>query len=451
MRSGITRELARWIATLRYQDLPVTTRETTRAAVLDTLGAGLYGHTTRWARVVREWAERGAGKAAASVWGAPVPSLRAADAALVNGVAAHSFELDDYHQAKIHPGAVVIPAALALGEALDAPGPALITAIAAGYEVMTRTALALDPVAARLRGWHLTGVCGPLGAAAACASLLGLDTERTARALGLGGTQGSGLFAFNADGSMSKRFHPGRAACAGVLAAELAAGGFDGPTQIYEADDGGFLRTFSDASKPERLTTGLGAAYYTDAIAFKPYSCCGSLHGYIDAALELRATLGPPRDPSLCVRAGVSRVVDVQCGFPYEPSTVMHAQMSLRFCVAVALLEGAVLPAQFAPEKLRDPEIAGLAGRIAVVCDETLDRLYPEHFAAWVSVDDERVDVLDPTGSIARPMNLQALTAKFASLVGGLLRDDAVARTVSATAALESTTARTLIAGLAWE
>jgi 2-methylcitrate dehydratase PrpD len=92
-----------------------------------------------------------------------------------------------------------------------------------------------------LRGWHLTGACGPFGAAAACAILLGLDAERTAWALGLAGTQGAGLWAFNADGTMSKRLHAGKAAHSGVLAAELAAAGFSGPTQIYETQDGGFL------------------------------------------------------------------------------------------------------------------------------------------------------------------------------------------------------------------
>ena len=117
-------------------------------------------------------------RATATVWGEAAPSLRAADAALVNGTSIHAFELDDYHQAKLHPGAVVIPAAIAMAEKLDASGERLVTAIAAGYEVMIRTSLALNPSAARLRGWHLTGVCGPFGAAAACASLLGLDEEQ---------------------------------------------------------------------------------------------------------------------------------------------------------------------------------------------------------------------------------------------------------------------------------
>lgn len=451
MTSNLTRAMARWIAELSFDDLPPRTRDVIGAALLDTLGAGLYGATTPWARTVRDWAEREQPKApAASVWGAATPSLKAVDAALVNGVAAHAFELDDYHNAKIHPGAPVIPAALAMAEAIDASGRALVTALAAGYEVMIRTALAVDPVAGRMRGWHLTGITGPFGAAAACASLLGLDAGRTAWALGLAGTQGAGLFAFNADGAMSKRLHPGRAAHAGVLAAELAHAGFTGPTQIYEADDGGFLKAHSDSPHPERLLDGLGHRFHLDATSFKSYSCCGSLHSYVDAALELRAKLGPPRDPSVPVRVGLSRVVDVQCGFAYEPSTVMHAQMSLRYAVAVALVEGAVLPREFAPEKLHDPVITGLTERIELVPDPALDRLYPEHFAGWVSIGAERVDILDPTGSAERPMDRAALGRKFRGLLDGLVPPATITRIDATVSGLAETSARALIGAMAW-
>src|SRR5688572_13305334 len=234
-----TREVASWIASLRYEDLPQRTREVIRGALLDTIGCGVYGYRTPWAKTLLEWARAGGGKSESTVWGEAKPTLRAADAALVNGTSIHAFELDDYHQAKLHAGAVVIPAAVAVAEKLGSDGRALVTAIAAGYEVMIRSSLALDPSAARLRGWHITGICGPFGAAAACAVLMKLDAERTAWALGLAGTQGAGLWAFNADGTMSKRLHAGKAAHSGVLAAELAQLGFTGPTQIYEYHDGG--------------------------------------------------------------------------------------------------------------------------------------------------------------------------------------------------------------------
>jgi 2-methylcitrate dehydratase PrpD len=416
--SAPTRELAGWISRLRYRDLPQRTREVVRLAVLDTVGCGVHGYAMPWAKMLLEWARAGApAQGVATVWGEATPSLRAADAALVNGTASHAFELDDYHNAKLHPGAVVVPAALALAESLDASGERLVTAIAAGYEVMIRSSLALNPSAARLRGWHLTGVCGPFGAAAAGAVLLGLDEERAAWALGLAGTQGSGLWAFNADGAMSKRFHAGKAAHSGVLAAELAALGFTGPTQIYEYHDGGVLHAFSNASDPALLTADLGLVFRLDATSIKPYSCCGSAHSYVDAALELRRKLGAPWDASRRVRVGLARVVDVQCGFEYSPSSALNAQMSLRYIVAAALLEGEVLPQQFADAKLSDPALTALAARIELEHDPALDKLYPARFPAWVAAEDRgrwvRVDVMDPLGSPANPINAQGIIEKF--------------------------------------
>jgi 2-methylcitrate dehydratase PrpD len=417
-KAGPTRVLAQWVSHLAYGDLPPRTKEVVRILLLDTLGCGVYGHATPWAKMLLDWAKAGApAKATATVWGEATPSLRASDAALVNGTSIHAFELDDYHQAKLHPGAVVIPAAVAMAEQLGSTGERLVAAIAAGYEVMIRTSLALNPSAARLRGWHLTGVCGPFGAAAACASLLGLDEERTAWALGLAGTQGSGLWAFNADGTMSKRFHAGRAAQSGVIAAELAARGFSGPMQIYEFHDGGVLKAFSDASNPAPLTRELGTRFHLEATSIKPYSCCGSTHSYVDAAYELRRRLGTPWNPQRRVRVGMAKVVDVQCGFDYLPGSALNGQMSVRYVVAAALMEGEVLPAQFTEEKMADPALVGLAQRIELEHDAELDNRYPARFSAWVAAEDKgswvRADVPDPLGSPANPVDAQGVIAKF--------------------------------------
>ncbi len=411
-----TRELASWIAGLTYADLPQRTREVVRIAILDTVGAGVYGYATPWAAMLLEWARRGGGSEA-TAWGDAAPSLRAADAALVNGTAAHAFELDDYHNTKLHPGAVVVSAALAVAEKLNSSGSQLITAIAAGYEVMIRTSMALEPSATRLRGWHLTGVCGPFGAAAASASLMKLGTEQCAWALGLAGTQSAGLWAFNADGTMSKRLHAGKAAHSGVMAAELAQIGFTGPTQIYEFADGGVLKAFSDASDPAPLTKDLGSVWHLDTTSIKPYSCCGSTHAYIDAALALRRKSGDQWNVNTPVRVGTSKVVDVQCGFDYVPSSALNAQMSLRYVVAAALRHGQVLPAQFTAERMADAGTTALANRLELVPDPELDKLYPKDFAGWVAAEHdgkwERVDILNPTGSVHAPINAQGITEKF--------------------------------------
>jgi 2-methylcitrate dehydratase PrpD len=452
--SAPTIEVASWVSALRHEDVPARSHEVLRGVLLDSLGAGLYGFNTPWGAKLRDWALAGsgfkAGDGEARVWGSKAPLLRAADAAMVNGTATHAFELDDYHKAKLHAGAVVIPAALAVAEKIDASGSALMTAIAAGYEVMIRSSLALDPSAARLRGWHITGICGPFGAAAACASLLRLDPEKTAWALGLAGTQGAGLWAFNADGTMSKRLHAGRAAHAGVLAAELAASGFSGPTQIYEFHDGGFLSAHVEKPDPTQLTKALGTKWHLDDTAIKPYSCCGSTHAYIDCALELRRRFGgKPWNPAHKVVVGTSKVVDVQCGFDYEPGSALNAQMSLRYAVACALLDGQVLTRQFSDERMRAADAMQLAAAITLQPDPALDKLYPANFAGWVAAagdgKQERVDVLDPTGSPAFPLGFDGIVAKFR----GIVDDRPADPIIEAVRSIDRTHARALLGLLA--
>ncbi len=421
-----TRMVASWISGLRHDDVPQSVREALRRLTLDTISDALFGRDQPWTEAVRSWATLATpapGSRRARLWGeTDARLLRPSDAALVNGTAAHAYELDDYHNAKLHPGAVVIPAAFAMAETLDADGKRLETAIAAGYEVMIRSALALGPGPARLRGWHLTAVCGPLGAAAATAVLLGLDEERTAWALGLAGTQSGGLFAFTADGTASKRFHPGRAAQSGIMAAELAELGLSGPTKIYEAADGGLLSTFVDKADASQLTDGLGKTWHAANTSFKPYSCCGSLHANVDAALALR----PRWSQGGKVRVGLAKVVDVQCGYDYEAGSELNAQMSARYCVAAALLDGAVLPAQFEPARIADPAITKLAQQLEIVHDAELDKLYPVHFAGWVDCETadgklERFELKDPSGSPLNPLMQDSLKRKYDTLATPIL------------------------------
>ena len=425
---GPTLQLAQWVASLSYRDLPESTRRAVRISLLDTVGAAIYSARTPWAKAVLSWAKRGAPAVGeARVWGDVEVSLRVADAALVNGTAAHSFELDDFHNAKIHAGAPVIPAAIAVAEKLGLDGEALIASIAAGYEVMIRSSLAMNPSAARMRGWHLTGVCGTFGAAAACAVLMKLNAERTAWALGLAGTQSSGLWAFNADAAMSKRLHPGKASHSGVLAAELAELGFTGPTQIYEYADGGVLNAFSDEPDATLLTQDLGTVFHLERTTIKAYSCCGSTHSYVDAALELRSKLDVPWNMDGRVRVGTSKVVDLQCGFDYVPSTSLNAQMSLRYVIAVALIDGQVLPAQFTDAKIKDPTVTALAGRIELEGDPELDRLYPQNFAGWVAVECNgewhRSFVMNPTGSVDKAIDEAGVVDKFRGINPELATD----------------------------
>jgi len=444
---GVTMEVSKWVSGLQASDIPESTRRFLRHALLDTLGCGLHGRSQPWTEIAEGWVREGGGSGLSTVWGDRGPSLRASDAAMITGIATHAFELDDFHQTKQHPGAVVIPAALAVGEKVDASGEALLTSIAAGYEVMIRSAAAIGAGEAKARGWHITGIAGTFGAAAASAVLLGLNAEQTAWALGLAGTQSSGLFAFTADGAMSKRLHAGQAARSGVAAAELAAAGFTGPTQIYEAVDGGFLWTFTDAGNHLPLVEALGKVWRQESTSFKPHAACGSTHSYIDAGIELH-----DRYPDLSgrrVRVGQCRLVDEQCGFDYVPGTVLNAQMSMRFCVAASLRYGQALPGEFSTDRLSESGTVELAQRIELVHDAEMDDIYPAHYPGWVEVERapgsgefERVSRDDPSGSIANPNKEGAMIEKFHRLMTGILSEEQAVRLETMAMSLEENTAR---------
>jgi len=422
---AVTTSLASWISSVTNADLPAEVREAVGLLSLDTFGAGLTGHDQPWSKAIAGWAADGSQVPrvnGARAWGSSTPLYRAADAALVNGAAAHAYELDDFHNAKVHLGAVVLPAVFALAELHDVEPERVETAIAVGYETMIRCSLALQPALARMKGWHMTAVCAPLGAAAASAVMLGLDALRTSWALGLAGTQSGGLFAFACDGSDSKRFHPGRGAHAGVMSAELAARGLTGPGKLFETEDGGWLKAFSDDPRPDEILKGLGREWRMPRTNFKPYACCGSAHSQVDCALQLREKWS--RQGS--IRVGMPTVVDVQCGYSYEPGSVLNAQMSGRYSLAVALIDGQVLPPQFNDKRLSDPEVVALANAIEIVRDPQLDALYPASFCGWVELESRdgrrvRADRTNPSGSAENPERPAAIFAKFRALTESVL------------------------------
>ena len=367
---GPTRILAKFISEIEFERIPDATRATVAKAFVDAVGCGLFGLLTPWAQIVQGFALEQGGPRESSLWAGGGRRVSAMNAALAVGTALHSFEVDDHNGGgKTHPGAAIIPAAFALGEREGISGAKLLTALTAGYETMIRVSLAVNPVASRMRGWHLTGTCGTFGAAAAASVILGLDAETTASALGLAGTQSAGLYAFSADGAMTKRLHSGLAAESGIRAALLAARGFHGPRLVLEAEDGGFLAATSDDIRIAEVTAGLGDEWRTDGVIFKRYACCGSNHASIDAVLAIMAEERLQPGDIDHVVTGVSRSVETQCGFVYQPTTVLNAQMSQRYNIAVAILDQQAYVEQFSEERIKDPEVCELASRVRVEID----------------------------------------------------------------------------------
>lgn len=421
-----TRELAAFVSALDYEDLPERLRGTVRRCFLDTVGCGLYGSGTASGRILAAHARSAGGAGEATLWGegwrGPAEGV-----ALCLGTMMHAFELDDYHSgAKLHPGAVVFAAAIPLAEKLGAGGRAFAAAVAAGYEAMIRAGLAAGAVEVRRRGFHLTGLCGPFGAAAAACRLLGMDPERTANALGLAGAQAGGTWAFQCDGSETKRFHAGRAAQSGLLAAALAQRGYTGPTEIFEYEDGGFIAAYGGKGEPGRLTAGLGRRWECEGVSFKAYCCCGSTHSTIDAVLSLREKHGLRPGDVEEIEIFNHSVVRQQCSWRYEPVSPLKAQMCIEYCAAAALADGAAGPEQFSVGRIADPALVALARRARFTVDPGIERVYPAAFPGKVVIRTRdgrelRGEVPGPKGSPQNPMTFEEVSSKFRRLTAPLL------------------------------
>jgi 2-methylcitrate dehydratase PrpD len=430
---NVTMKLAEFISQLTYGGISNKALTRVKRCMLDSLGCAFSGSLSEWGKIVNQFVEGQQGVKEASLWATDFLGP-AANVVLGNGTMIHSFDFDDYHMTKIHPGAVVIPAALAVGEKEHIDGKRLMMAIVAGYETMIHISRGLNPSASRLQGWHLTGTCGTFAAAAAVGSILQFDTGTMASALGMAGTQSAGLWAFTADGSFSKRFHPGRAAQSGIIAVSLARRGYHGPTKILEAEDGGFFKATSRDFDYSKVTDGLGKSLDTEDVVIKPYPACGSLHSSIDAALAMKRENKIDGGGIKEINVYNSEVVNVQCGFDYRPMGVLQAQMSMKYCVARAVIDGMLSLAQFTEGKLSDPVAVDLAGRVHFILDEEINRIYPRKFPSIVEIVMKngqkykaRVDM--PKGSVENPMSWQDIQGKFKGLardVVGEERADAI-------------------------
>jgi 2-methylcitrate dehydratase PrpD len=323
-------------------------------------------------------------RGSARIYGDATP-VSAEVAALVNGTAGHGFDFDDLHMPTMsHPGCVVIPAAIAVALERGADGRALLTAVAAGYEPLLRTGLAAGLRYGEL-GFHATGVLGPLGSAVAAARLLGAEPVD---ALGLAASMGAGVKAFNEVGpGMVKRLHAGRAAEAGVLAARLAAAGYEGPRRALSARFG-LARVLGMGEEVDigALDRALGAPFLVEDVYIKPYAACGGVHGAVRAAELLYKERPLAEEEIAAVTVGVPPRCIAQNSDP-EPSDLMAAQYSTETCVAIALLGGATDPDRFVAAGA-DPDDPSrrLARRVTLELDPEAEAAYPDPVEGRVDV-----------------------------------------------------------------
>jgi 2-methylcitrate dehydratase PrpD len=362
-----TVRLARYAAALRYQDLPAEIVERAKECIADTVAAIICGAALPWSRIVIGYAERTGPGGKSRILGTNRPAVTAPAAALANGALAHAFELDSLTRpgAGVHPGATLLPPALALAQQQGLGGKALIAAFVAGCEVMVRIGRATGHTNEQ-RGFHAPGNTGPFGGAVAGGHLLGLDAEAMANALGIAGSLACGLleFARAGRGGMVKRLHLGRASEGGVLAASLAHDGFTAPDTVLEGPFG-FLAVFCREWDLSQLTHGLGEHWATTSIALKRYPCHINAHAAVKALSQLQAEHGFTAAEVESVAISGSERMATLHNIP-EPADLMMAQYSVPFCAALALYRDPRNPESFADGALDDPDIRALTRRVMV-------------------------------------------------------------------------------------
>ena len=339
-------------------------------------------------------------------------------AALINGTAAHTMEVDDiFREAIYHPGAPTVAAALAAAQATGANGTAFLNGVIAGYEISTRIGEAMGR--AHYRFWHNTGTVGTFGAAAAAARIFALDEERFAHALALAATFAAGLQqAFRSD-SLSKPLHAGKAAENGLLAAQAAREGVTGTLDMLEGE-AGFGRAMSGAPDWRAATATLGRDFHITHITFKNHACCGHTFAAIDGALEAQRRLKAEAPDIARVRVDTYRTALGVAGIA-NPQSAAEARFSLAYVIATALVHGSVRLAASEPERLTDSTTRALMSRIEIGVDEKIDAAFPGSRAARVTIETKngrREEVLQPTrkGDPELPLTDAELEEKYLEL-----------------------------------
>jgi 2-methylcitrate dehydratase PrpD len=432
---GVTGELARFCSEISVERLPTEVVDRARFLVLDLVGNIVRARHDAESTGPFLAATRAMGLAAgnAGVFGDSA-RYTPAGAAFLNGALAHSLDFDDTHApGSLHPGAPVIPAALAAGEMAGAPGADVLAAIVAGYEVTCRVALALPAGEHYDRGFHPTATCGAFGAAAAAARVFGLDAAGVEGAFGTVLSQCAGSLQFLANGAWTKRFQVGWAAMNGLMAATLVREGFRGAAEALEGRHG-FMHAYAPNPVPERAVQDLGRVYELMNTAVKPYPSCRYGHAGIDAALALRAEHGLKPAEIERVTLGLPRAGLMLIGEPAEkkadPRNVVDGQFSGPFVIACALATSGMGWDSY--QLLQDAVVRGLLPKINCEFDPEIEAEFPANMSGKVSIVARGQKfvrkVVVPKGEPTNFLTEAELRAKFSGLAEAVLGPERTAR-----------------------
>lgn len=427
----ITESLAEFCATVSVDTLPADVVARTPLLLLDLVGSIVRARSEAAVApaLLATVSAMGLGNGAAWVFG-DAAGYAPAGAALLNGALGHALDFDDTHAAgTLHPGAPVIPAALAAAEIVGASGADILAAIVAGYETCCRIAVALPAGDHYARGFHPSATCGVFGAAAAAARIFGLDTAGIVSALGIALSQSAGSLQFLADGAQTKPFQVGWAAMAGLTAATLARNGYKGPAEAIEGRHG-FLQGYAPSPRPERVVQDLGSVFELMNTGIKPYPSCRYGHAGIDAVLALREEQGLQPDEVDSITYGLSNagllLVGAPIGHKRNPSNIVDAQFSAPFVLSCALVTGAMGWDSY--ERLNDPAIRSMLPKVDCIHDPEIEAEFPTNMSGKITIAARgrtfSRKVVVPLGEPSNFLATDALLAKFLALAAPILGSD---------------------------
>ena len=382
--TAVAQTLARAVGAARGKPLPAQVRATCENLLIDIAGLCVSARREDYVRAaIESWDARGEATAIGHA-----ATLDAAGAAFVNGTAAHGEDFDDtFEGGPVHAGVVIVPALLAAAERHRIAGPDLLLGIAVGTEVMCRGSL-VAPKRIHKAGFHPTAVLGAMGAAAGVAAALRVDEATFASAQGIAGSMASGIIEYLAEGTWTKRMHPGWAAQAGLRAVALARAGFIGPRTVWEGTHG-FLHAFANTSEGawDRLTSEFGQRWVMQDIAFKPYACGTMIHPYIDCARRM-AEQGLAPEGVVSIECETAEGIVHRLWEPLEgkrrPPNGYAAKFSIPYCVAYGLVRGPVGLEAFGEETVRDAALVALAQKVSYRVDPA--NPYPDEFTGHLRV-----------------------------------------------------------------
>ena len=414
--TGVTAELARFISALRYESLPPAIVEAAKVAIIDGIGNMVAGSVQPLAQTIGQYTHDMGGTPQSSVVGWGFKTNPPA-AAFANGVFGHCLDFEIQGYPPTHGTSSCLPAALALAEANDAPGKAIITAYVLGWEIQGRLRAASAPHTAH--AYHPPGLVGPLGGAAASASVSRLDAQQTNMALGIAASRTGGLTANT--GTMVKSTHPGNAARMGAEAALLATAGYTSSDEALESETGYAQALFGRQLDWEAVTAGLGETYRLLEPGFdiKRFPAQIYMQRPMEAVLNLRAEYG--------VEASQMRTLTITG--PHRshsgplPRSGLDGKFSIQYCATIALLDGAVGIDSFTDQRRFSPDVDDTLPKIRLETAQT------ETVTAVAEMADGRTlegRCRDFRGSAANPMSYDERTTKFRDLAGRVLRESTV-------------------------